>query len=267
MCYYIYNYIVWLYFIGIYLKELGTMEEKNSLEETIDLRELLDIFLRRIKLILLLTFAIGVIAFLVSKFFITPLYTASATMYVNNTKKTVVDSVNTSDLTASQLLATTYVEMIKSDNVLAEVAQRVSEAYKDRLKEPLQAKDIRAMVSASPKNETEILAVYVQSPDPKLSMDITNEIVDVAPNKIKGFVEASSVKTIDEAILPEKPSSPNVIRNTLIGLFVGFVIGLGLAYLIEILDTRVKSEDDLEKMLDLPIIGVIPNIKETQETK
>ena len=91
------------------------MEENNSTQEyTIDLSELLRIFMRRLSLIIILTLSIGVIAFLVSKFFITPLYTASASMYVNNTRKTVVDSVNSGDLAASQSLAITYVEMIKS---------------------------------------------------------------------------------------------------------------------------------------------------------
>lgn len=244
------------------------MEEKNSLEnDTIDLSEILGIFLRRIKLIIMFTIAVGVIAFLVSRFFITPLYTATASLYVNNTRKTVVDSINSSDMQASQLLVLTYIEMIESDNVLTEVAEEISEMYKDVLKEPLDSDDIRDMLTASAKNDTEILAVYITSPDPQLSSDIANKIIEIAPDKIKDFVEASSVKTIDYARLPEEPSSPNVKRNTAIGLFLGLVIGLALAYFLEIFDTRVKSEDDLEKMLEYPIIGVIPNISGNEEKK
>jgi len=244
----------------------GVMEENNSQEEyTVDLGELLRIFLRRLRLIVLLTMAFGIIAFLVSKFFVTPLYTASTSLYVNNTRKTVVDSVNSGDLAASQLLAVTYVEMIKSYNVLSDVTKKINSMYEGRLKKELEVEDMASMISASPKNETEILAVYVTSPDPQLSTDIANVIAEVAPDKVKDFVEASSVKIIDQAIIPEKPSSPNVLRNTAIGAFAGLVLGLALAFFLEMFDTRVKSEDDLERMLDYPVIGVIPNIVEQEE--
>lgn len=242
------------------------MEENNSTEEySIDLGELFRIFMRRIKLIILLTFALGVIAFLVSRYFITPLYTASTSMYVNNTRKTVVDSVNSGDLAAAQTLVLTYVEMIKSQKVLAEVVERINEMYEGILKEPLTTKDIEKMISASPKNETEILAIYITSPSPELSMDVANVIADVAPDKVKDYVEASSVKIIDRASLPDEPSSPNVLRNTAIGLFIGLVLGLALAFSLEMFDTRVKNEDDLERSFEYPIIGVIPNITDNTE--
>lgn len=244
------------------------MEENNSVGEyTIDLGELLGIFMRRIKLIILLTLAFGLIAFLVSRFFITPKYTAQTSLYVNNTRKTVVDSVNSSDLAASYSLVLTYVEMIKSRKVLSEVSDIINDMYGDKLKVPLEYDDLEKTISASSKNETEILAVYVTTSDPQLSMDIANTIAQVAPDKIKDFVEASSVKVIDQAILPDEPSSPNVMRNTAIGLFVGLVLGLGLVFCLEMFDTRVKSEDDLERAFEYPIIGVIPKIDEDTEEK
>lgn len=155
-------------------------------------------------------------------------------------------------MNTATMLVNVYVEMIKSDNILSEVAQQTNLGYT--------AKDIKAMIGATAVNETPIMQVNVTNPNPAYAIMIANAIADIAPEKITEFMDGSSVKIIDRPKLPEYPSSPNVTKNTAIGLVLGFIVSCGLILLMEILDTRIKSEEELTKLLDIPVIGVIPEI-------
>lgn len=228
------------------------MEEKTNGIFEIDLRSLINMFFTRIKLIALIVAIFGVSFFLFSKFAITPLYTTNFTMYVNSNKTVVSENISINEMNTATMLVNVYVEMIKSDNILSEVAQQTNLGYT--------AKDIKAMIGATAVNETPIMQVNVTNPNPAYAIMIANAIADIAPEKITEFMDGSSVKIIDRPKLPEYPSSPNVTKNTAIGLVLGFIVSCGLILLMEILDTRIKSEEELTKLLDIPVIGVIPEI-------
>jgi len=227
----------------------------NSYE--IDLKDIIDIFFRRIKLMAIIIFVFGLLFFLVSAYIIEPVYTAKVTMYVNNAKKTTSDTINYNDLSASQKLVNSYVEIVKSNTVLKEVARKTNLGY-DEI-------DLSKKLGVSPVNETEIFAVTIKDTDPEKAKLIVNTIAEVAPEKIVNFVEASSVKVIDYADTPELPTSPNILLNTFIGFVLGGIVSVILVILMETLDTRIKGEDDLEKLFTIPIIGVIPKIEETDK--
>lgn len=231
-------------------------ENRNLAEESIDLRDLLDIFTRKWKILLFITISCGLIVFLVSAFIITPIYTAQVTMYVNNTKKAMSDSINYNDITASQMLVDSYVEIVKSNTVLSEVAETADLGY--------EVKQIRKMLNASAVNGTEIFAVSISNENPEHAAKLANTIAQIAPTKILDYVEASSVKVIDYAVAPEQPSSPNVVVNTFIGLIAGFILSVFLVIVLEMFDTRVKDEEDLERIAEIPVIGIIPEIIENE---
>lgn len=227
----------------------------------IDLKRIVETLMARIKLVILIVFVCGASAFLISKFVAEPVYSTRITMYINNNRNSVSETINSNDISAAAMLATTYVEMIKSNSVLNEVAQRLQEEYEVEY----DYKEIMAMISASAVNETQILEVRVSNTNPQHAKLIADEIANIAPEKITDFVEGSSIKIIDYATLPLAPSSPNVALNTIVGLFLGCILSLVVVMILEPMDTRIKSEEDLEKLFNIPIIGIIPEIEVSEK--
>ena len=217
----------------------------------IDLKSLLEVLVSRIRLICLIVFLFGVSAFLLSKLVITPQYTTGVTMYVNNNKDGVSGNLNINDITASEKLVTAYANIIRSNAVLNVVAEETELGYT--------SDQLRAMIS-TPVDETQILTIVVKNQFPEHAQIIANAVADIAPGKITEVVEGSSMKVIDYATCPLAPSSPNVLMNTFIGLFLGVIVSIGIILIMEMLDTRIKSEKEIESLIGIPVIGVIPEI-------
>lgn len=226
------------------------MEGQNE----ITLQEIFSILWGKVLLIILCAIIGGGAAFGVTKFMIKPEYTSKVTMYVNNSDTKQDAYMNINDINASQKLVSTYVEILKSDTVLAKVLQSSGLDYS--------ITEIRNMMSASSVNGTEIFEVKVVSKDPEHAALIANTIAEVGPEQIIRVVKAGSVELIDPAKVPQKPSSPNVILNTIIGIMLGGVLSVLGVLVYAMLDTRIKTEEDLEKSYGLPILGAIPCIVE-----
>lgn len=226
------------------------MEENNE----ITLQEIFSILWGRALLIILCTLLGGVLAFGVTAFMISPEYTAKVSMYVNNSEGKQDAYMNINDINASQKLVSTYVEILKSDTVLNKVIEVAELEYT--------ATDIREMMSASSVNGTEIFEIKVISKDPEESALIANTIAEVGPEEIVRVVKAGSVELIDPAKVPTNPSAPNVMLNTIIGVMLGGVLSVLGVLVCAMLDTRIKTEEDLEKVYALPILGAIPCLVE-----
>lgn len=232
------------------------MNERTDDVIEIDLKQLFELALARIKLIIFVVLVFTVSAFLISEFVLTPLYTATATLYVNSNKTTVSQNISISDIDTGRELVSLYSEFIESDTVLEQVAATVS----NETDMAFTANNIRNMISSGGVNETALMAVVATTPSPEVSQIIANAVADIAPDRITEFMDGSSVKVVDYAKLPEAPSSPNVMKNTAIGFILGIVISFGIVFVMELMDTRIKNEDDLKKLLDYPVIGTIPEI-------
>jgi capsular polysaccharide biosynthesis protein len=221
----------------------------------IDLRQLLQVAVARMRLIVLIVFVFAVSAFLISKYLLTPMYTSTATLYVNSNKTAVSQNITINDIDTGRELVSLYTQFIESDTVLEQVAEEVS-AQTDIA---VSAAEIRGMISSSAVSDTALMAVTATTADPNFSQIVANAVAKVAPDRITEFMEGSSVKVVDEAKTGTL-SSPNVAKNTAMGFLAGVVISLGLVFVMELMDTRIKNEDDLKRMFDYPVIGVIPEI-------
>lgn len=218
----------------------------------IDLREVFSILLHRAWVILLCGAICGGAMYIYSTRFVTPLYRASTTMYVNNSNVNKDHaSVSASDLATSQRLVTTYIAILRSDTVLEKVADEVGVRYTTGA--------LRSMMTASSVNNTEVFQVFITHPDPEMAMKIANAVAAVAQAEISNIVEGSSTKVIDKAKLPNTPVDPNVVRNTFFGAAAGVVLAAAALMLLVLLDVRVKSEEDIARISDAPILGRIPN--------
>lgn len=240
------------------MNESNINESRDVLE--IDLWKLLLLYLRRWRLIVLCGLAAAVVALVYTANFITPLYRASVTVYVNSVKANQqVDYISASNLATSQQLVNTYVNIIRSDTVLEKVVENAGLGYT--------AADIRGMMTAAQVDETELFTVFISHPDPEMAARIANAVANVAPGEIEEFVEGSSTKIIDYAKVPTSRYTPSYRKNTLLGGIVGVFLALLYVTLLYLLDVRIKSEEDLTQLFDLPMLGQIPAFEENDRKK
>lgn len=222
------------------------------MDKELDLRQVFYIIRSRFLAIFLVTIAGGLIAFAITYFLVTPMYTASVSMYVTNNENRSDTSITNGDLTASQGLVDTYIVVLESDTLLSNTAKELPYNYT--------TDELRNMISAEAINDTEAFRVKVQNADPKEAQQIANTIAKTAPDEIKRVVKAGAVEVIDYAKLPDKADWP-VTRNTAIGLLCGFMLAIIYAVLKAMLDTTIRSSEDLTERYELPVLGTIPMIQ------
>jgi len=226
------------------------VNEKRSVLE-IDMKKLVLTYLDKWWLLAIGAVTFAVIFMIYTMHFITPMYSASVTVYVNSSKgvEEVTNITNTSLVTA-QRLVNTYIKIIESDSVLNKVAEASGL--------DISGDGIRGCMSAAQVDNTELFKIRVAHQNPELAAQIANTIAKVAPSEIEGFVEGSSTKIIDYARVPVVPSSPSVKKNTFFGSLVGFVLVLTYLTVRFLLDVRIKDEEELTMLFDAPVLGQIP---------
>ena len=153
----------------------------------------------------------------------------------------------------TQKLAVTYGEIIKSRSVLDDVIKnlKLDDRYEDLAKN----------VTVSPVKDTQIISISVQDTNKEKARDIANEIPKVFKKEAKRITKANDIQVIDKAILPQNPIKPNKMMNMAIAAVLGAMIGLFVVFLIEYLDNKLKTPQDIEKHLGLSVLGVVPNEK------
>lgn len=232
----------------------GTMRDTMDME--IDLRDLLLMLWNRIWTIALCAIGGGLLAFFITFFFITPLYTASVSMYVSNNDNRSNSTITTSDLSASQSLVSTYIVVLKSDTLLRKVA--------DKLDGDFSVEDLRKMLTAESIDGTEAFKVSITNKDPKMAQKISNYIADVAPDEIVRVVKAGNVEVIDHAKLPDQAVWP-LARNTAIGSLLGIFLSAAAIVIFNLMDITIRTAEDLTKYYELPVLGEIPTISAAED--
>ena len=226
---------------------------QNGDEITIDLLQMVKLLWQNVLWILLGGIILGVAVFFGVHLLVTPTYQAKFTAYINNRTQTDnLTSLTSSDLTAARSLATTYAQIITSSSVL-ELAGEESGTN-------LTYGQLKSMVKASTVPNTEILQVTVETTDPQLAKTLADSIAAVAPIQVSTIVEGSSMRLIDRAQLPTSIYQPNYTKNAAIGFLLGMLLVAAFLIVKELLDDRVKSEQELENSTGIKVIGAIPDI-------
>lgn len=228
-------------------------EKESGLE--LKMQDLLTAYLRRWKVLVLCVILGIAIAVGATAFFITPMYRAEATIYVNNNRITESGgSLTSTDLSASIHLVKGYMILSKSDVVLEKAAEKLGSEYT--------AAQLRGMISVEQLDDTVIFALRVVHPNPQKAADVANALADVIPEVGENTLKGSSAEVIDKAKVPSGIYSPSYSTNALMGAAGGLLLAVIYVTIIFLKDTRVKDENDLTEMFRLPILGRIPDLDE-----
>lgn len=233
--------------------------KKQQEDNTIDLLQLFNALWKRLWIIVAVAVVGGLAALFGTYFFVTPMYTSSALLYVNNNAVSVGSTkIDLSDLTASKTLVNTYEVILTSRSTLEDVIEQSGVSYSYG--------QLKGMISTSTVNDTEVFQVSVTSSDPEEAELLANTIVSVLPKKIDEILDGSAVKIVDYAIVPKSRTSPDYSKNTMMGMLLFAVVCCGIIIIRELLDTTLHSEDYLLKQYaDIPLLTVVPNIVEEDE--
>lgn len=201
-------------------------------------------------LILFMALFFGTLALLGSIFLIKPSYSASTRIYVINQQN--AENITATDLQAGSFLVNDYKEIITSRDVMKDVIAT------NRLS--LSPDTLSKMISVTIPADTRVISITVTNHDPQQAKDLANSIREVASEKIKSVTKVQDVTPLEKAQLPSKPSSPNIKRNTLIGMLIGGLFTIVIIVIKEVLDDRVKRPEDVEEVLGMTLLGIVPNI-------
>ena len=227
------------------------MKEQDKFE--IDVFQLVKVLWKRKFLIFLAALVAGLAAFAYSSFMIKPQYASTTRIYVVNRNQADKPGLTNQDLQAGAYLVKDYREIILSQDVLEKVVadQKLT----------MDAKTLGRKVSVTVPAETRIVSISVRDGNPEEASRIANALREVAAQKIISVTRVSDVTTLEEARPATSPSSPNIRRNTMIATIAGVGFVTIIVLLVELLDDRVKRPEDIEEVMHISLLGVIPNLE------
>lgn len=228
------------------------MNQENQMVE-IDIVSLLKTIWKRKFLIILTALITAVIALGYSVFIAKPSYQSTTRIYVVNRQQSDNNALTNQDLQAGAYLVKDYKEIILSQDVLSTV---ISE-----LKLSSTTADLAGKVTVSVPTDTRIVSITVTNGDPNQASRIANTLREVAAEKIIAVTKVSDVTTLEEAEAPKSPSSPNIRRNVMIGFVGGAVAMVVLVLIVEVLDDRVKKPEDIEEVMGMSLLGIVPDMR------
>ncbi|TGE31914.1 Wzz/FepE/Etk N-terminal domain-containing protein [Desulfosporosinus sp. Sb-LF] len=225
------------------------------MEEEIELRQYWEVLRKRWLIVVALPLIAALTSGVISFFIIKPSYQASTTLIVgkkaSEAGQAAVQMLDNSVLLANQQLAKTYATIAQSRTVEENV-------IKD-LNLPMTVAEIDKQIAINQVKTTEILEIQVTNTNPELAASIANTIAQEFSKAVIEIKKVDSVSIVDKAVTPDVPVKPNKKLNVLIAFVVGLMASVGLVFLLEYLDNTVKTSNDVETLLGIPVLGVIPN--------
>ena len=226
-------------------------QENQAVE--IDVFAMLKTLWKRKFSIVLVALVFAIAAFGYSAFLAKKEYQSTSRIYVVSRQNQDNNALTNSDLQAGSYLVKDYREIILSQNVLSQAIEE--------LKLDMTPAELSKKISVSVPTDTRILSITAKDGNPKEAARIANGLRNVAAEKIISVTKVSDVTTLDEAEVPQSPSSPNIRRNVLLGFIAGAALMVVLMVVVEVLDDRVKRPEDIEELMGLTLLGIVPDIK------
>lgn len=225
----------------------------NEEAPSLDLRDLYNKFLGYKFIFIISVIVCIILSFIYYKCMVTPMYSSSSVIYVNcmNPEQTTEDGISEYEIQSSRALTTTYMEILCGRTFLNTVSADIAYKYNWR--------QLASMISISQVNETELLKVKVNALAPEDAYIICKSIVNNAPSKMLAVFKRGTIEVVDEVDMPMLPSSVGIKQILFVGLVLGFILGLAIAFVIEVFDTKIRTSEELARRYDIIILGEIFN--------
>lgn len=224
--------------------------EERGIE--INLMQIAIKLLENAKYIILVTVILGVLGYVGTAIFMTPVYQANAKMIVNSRKDETVNITN-DQLNSARNLVETYAVIIRGRDVINQVISELNlqEDY-EQLVDTISVKSV---------NNTPVMQISVKHTNRDMAMQITAKLLEIAPNILVETTEAGSVKAVEQAYANLDPVSPSRLKNAVLMGLIGFVIACFGVFIMMLTDNTYKTDLDIQKDLELPVLGVIPAVE------
>ncbi|AVX07245.1 capsular biosynthesis protein [Priestia megaterium] len=226
------------------------------MEETISLRELFQVLRKRLWLIVLIAIIAATVSAVISFFILTPVYESKTQILVNQAKSDEQLYYNTQTVQTNVQLINTYNDIIKSPAILDKVIKE--------LKLDGTAKSLSSQIQVTNAQDSQVAQIVVKDTSAKRATEIANTTASVFKKEVPKIMNVDNVSVLSKATLVESasPVKPQPLLNIAIAVVVGLMVGVGLSFLLEYLDNTLKTEQDIENLLELPVMGVITTIKD-----
>lgn len=204
----------------------------------------------------------AIVGFSISAFAITPMYSSSVMMYVNNSSFALGNtsfSISSSELVAAQSLLKTYTVILNNRTTLEAVIDKAGVDYS--------YKELLEMIDATSVNDTEVLRVTVTCEDPYAAANIANCIAEVLPVRISEVIEGSSMKIVDSGVVNLQKVSPSITKYTAIGFILGAVLSVMVLAIIAMMDGTIHDEEYIIEIYNYPILAKVPDLTGDKHTK
>ena len=244
-------------------KEFTDLERvrRDNNEIEINLADVFQILLSKWIYILIAGLVAAILVGAVTKFFIKKKYTAYTSMYIyTSADEKQTGTITSSELTAADNLIKTYQVIVKSNTVLDVIAERFNAEHPEYAEREIDASAISGVTSITVPTGTKLIEVDIKTGDPVLSADIANTFAKYAPAQIIRITKAGGVEIVDYATVPKSASSPNLMRNVVIGFAAGVILAALFFVLRAYLDTTIYGSEEVHKVSQCPIIGTVPMI-------
>ena len=226
------------------------MEQNHDMDE-IDLLELARLLWSHALQIAAAGIAAAVICLLVCTFVLTPRYQASVNLIVNS-RQDGNASITSDNINSARNLIDTYAVIIKSNLVLNDVIQRMGL--------DMTYSQLADSITVGSVNSTQIMAITVTNENPGLAGKIAQTIAEVAPDVIVEKVEAGSCKAVSDVEIDTTPVYPQTKKTMLLCALAGMVAACALLVVSHLLHNYIVDDEDVQKKLDLPVLGFIPEV-------
>ncbi|WP_058308630.1 YveK family protein [Gracilibacillus massiliensis] len=225
------------------------------MEETISLKEIFEVLKKRMLLIILLVIGAAGVSAIISFFILTPSY-QSSTQFIVNQDTNEASNVDLNQIRSNVEIINTYNDVIKSNRILDQVV--------DEMNLTITAGALSNKISLSSSQNSQVVTLTATDYDPSIAAEIANTTVEVFREALPELMNVNNVSVLSEAVVSANPTpvNPKPMLNIAIAIVLGAMVGVGLAFLLEYLDNTIKTEQDVESKLELPILGVVSHIDE-----
>lgn len=220
------------------------------MENSLDLSKFMKAIKKNWKLLLILPIIFMLIALLMTMFLMKPKYESNTQVLVNQKEKK--SELMAQEVQSNIQLVNTYSEIVKSPRILDEVAKK-NKKYS--------ASEIKSMLTTTTQAESQILNVNIESGSKKDAEKVANDIAKVFSDEMPDIMNVDNVTILSKANGTASKVSPSLIINLAIGLILGLILALIIIILKEIFDKRIRTEEDIERELNIPVLGSIQKIK------